>query len=202
MNENTLTPTLTDAGLAAVVNGQATGLAAEITHVALGEVGYQPDRGATALRGERQRVAVAGGERTDARRIHLTALADGDLEYKIREVGFFLADGTLLALYSRSGSTLVTKTAGVDLLLAFDLAIEALPAESVEIRSGEGDLSLFYATDFAALVAAQANAARREMRLRDTVRELTDHLETTRGELTVLRRWVEERFRTSERTTS
>lgn len=49
MSEISLDPILTDAGLAALQNSDATGIAAKITHVALGDVGATPIPSVQAL---------------------------------------------------------------------------------------------------------------------------------------------------------
>lgn len=138
----TLMPVITQAGLQAVFNASNSGLQAEIIEIALGDQGWQPDNSATALRNERRRVQVAGGERIAPTQIHITAVEDGtELEYWVREVGFYLADGTLLAIWSHDTQALAYKATGVDLLLAFDMALAALPAESVTVV-GTGGVSL------------------------------------------------------------
>lgn len=74
--------------------------------------------------------------------IHLTTLADGAAEFWVREIGFLLADGTLLAVWSHATEILTYKAAGTDLLLAYDLSLSALPADSVTIVSSAAGLNL------------------------------------------------------------
>lgn len=141
----TLTPVITSAGLNAVWNAQSTGLEATIAAIALGDGGWVPDNTATALHNEKRRIPVEGA-RVNPTQIHLTGVEDGSLEYWVREVGFYLADGTLLAIWSDADQALAYKSAGVDLLLAFDLVLSALPAESVTV-DGTGGFRLPPATD-------------------------------------------------------
>jgi hypothetical protein len=143
---NTLIPVITQVGLQAVFNASNSGLQAEITEIALGDQGWQPDNAATGLRNERRRIQISKGERIAPTQIHITAVEDGtQLEYWVREVGFYLADGTLLAIWSHETQALAYKAAGVDLLLAFDMALAALPAERVTVV-GTGGVSLPPAT--------------------------------------------------------
>ena len=134
----TLTPVITSAGLNAVFNAQNNGLDATITEIALGDSAWTPDNTATALQNEKRRITVSG-ERIKGSQIHLTGVEDGtSLEYWVREVGFYLADGTLLAIWSNANQALAYKSAGVDLLLAFDLVLSALPANSVTVDGSAG----------------------------------------------------------------
>ena len=135
----TLTPIITEDGLAAVFNAQNQGLDASITEIALGDTNWTPDKTATALKTEKRRIPILGGERINNTQIHLTAVEDGtSLEYWVKEVGFYLADGTLLAIWSSADKAMAYKSAAVDLLLAFDLVLTALPANSVTIEGSAG----------------------------------------------------------------
>lgn len=129
----TLTPIITDAGLQAVFAASNTGLQAEITHIAVGDRGYAPDKEATKLQSERVRIPVADATRVGETQIHLTGILDGDVQFWVREIGFILSDGTLLALWSNAEAPLAYKSEGVDLFLAFDLTLSALPAQSVTV---------------------------------------------------------------------
>lgn len=145
---NALEPLITDAGLAAVFNAQNDGVKATIAEIALGSSGYEPESSQTALQSEEIRHSIAGGSAVSDHQIHLTAVADGSDEFWVREVGFILEDGTLLAVWSHPDTPLAFKSARVDLLLAFDLLLKALPADSVTVEV-TGDLSLFYGEEFA-----------------------------------------------------
>ncbi|VVN67280.1 hypothetical protein PS726_00176 [Pseudomonas fluorescens] len=136
-----LIPVITTNGLAAIWNADSTGVAAQITHIALGAEGYDPDREQLGLRDERQRVAIADGQRVSDTQIHVTALADGEAEYWVKEAGFYLADGTLFAVWS-SPTPMAYKAAPVPLLLGFDLVLAALPANSVTVIGTGANLSL------------------------------------------------------------
>lgn len=149
-----LQPVITKAGLAAILRADNTGIAAQITHIALGTSGYTPSADQKSLVAQTARYPIAGGERLSSTLLHLTALADGDRAFWVREIGFLLSDGTLLAVWSDSSTPLAYKSADTDLLLAYDLSLAALPADSVTIISNEAGLSL----SLAGPLAAQAQA--------------------------------------------
>lgn len=95
-----LIPLITNAGLAASFNASSTGIAANITHIAVGDASYVPNVNQAALVSEKQRVLIADGEKVEPTMIRLSAIIQGGDQYWINEVGFFLHDGTLLAVWS------------------------------------------------------------------------------------------------------
>lgn len=149
-----LIPVITAQGLSAVFNENNDGVAAKITHIALGDNGRTPSKNELSLVSEKFRTPIAEGDRIDDYQIQVTALADGDSEFWIREIGFFLEDGTMLAVWS-SSQPLAYKSAAVPLLLAFDLKLESLPAQSVTISTTGTELSLAaYTSSFISSVTA------------------------------------------------
>lgn len=162
-----LQPVITKAGLAAVWNESNTGLSAQITHVVLGTAGYTPSNEQKSLRAQVAKYPVAGGERLRDTLIHLTALADGDAAFWVREIGFVLADGTLLAVWSHPTEILTYKAAGTDLLLAYDLSLSALPADSVTIVSSAAGLNLTLAGPLAAMAGALLGEQLRNLQQQD-----------------------------------
>lgn len=158
-----LLPTILEVGLNAIWRTSNDGVSAQITHIALGDAGYTPNQGQTGLQAEKARYPVADGKRVSSRQIHLTVLADGAAEFWVREVGFYLADGTCLAVWSDPAKPLAYKAPGVDLLLAYDLNLAAVPADSVTVQSTGAGLSLAMAEEFAALAAAAISGMQRDL---------------------------------------
>ncbi|WP_462402180.1 phage tail-collar fiber domain-containing protein [Pseudomonas sp. Marseille-QA0332] len=154
-----LKPLITKTGLAAIWNATSTGVQAEIAYIGLGSQGYTPSVDQKALRDQVVRYPIAGGEKLSSSLIHLTALADDDSAFWVREVGIFLSDGTLFAVWSSTGDPLTYKAAGTELLMAYDLSLEALPADSVTIVSTAAGLNLTLAQP----LVAQASALIAEM---------------------------------------
>ncbi|MDW6004723.1 phage tail-collar fiber domain-containing protein [Vibrio mangrovi] len=167
-----LVPVITNKGLAAVFNKGNDGLSARITHIALGDHGRVPQKTELGLVNERMRIAVADGQRIGEHQIHVTALADGGSEFWVREVGFILEDGTTLAIWSDT-NPLAYHSANVPLLLAFDLALDALPAESVTIESTGANLSLAaWGEQYITNATASINNMSRHLKLMLRVMEL------------------------------
>lgn len=152
-----LIPVITTKGLAAAWTADNTGVAAKITHVQLGDRGYAPSKGQLGLQNRRLRIPIADGQRVSDTQIHVTALADDTSEFWVREVGFELDNGQVLAVWSDPVTPLAYKSALVPLLLAFDLVLEALPAGSITVVGTGANLSLAvwgeqFATQSAAIV--------------------------------------------------
>lgn len=178
MSSTPLLPTITEAGLNAIWRASNDGVSAQITHIALGDAAYTPNQGMTRLQSERARYPVADGKRLTSRQIHLTALADGNAEFWVREVGFYLADGTCLAIWSDPAKLLAYKAGGVDLLLAYDLTLSAVPADSVTVQSTGAGLNLAMAEEYTALAIAQLGEMQRGLKRDDQTRLHADHLTT------------------------
>ncbi|GEM_PF-301286 len=178
-----LQPVITKKGLAAIWNATSTGLSAEITHIALGTAGYDPTNDQSALRAQAAKYPIAGGERLSGSLIHLTALADGPAAFWVREIGFLLADGTLLAVWSHPTEALTYKPANTDLLLAYDLSLTALPADSVTIVSSPAGLNLSLAAPLAAMASALVGEQLRSLQQQDQITNLARQQQLSREEL-------------------
>ncbi|WJR63172.1 phage tail-collar fiber domain-containing protein [Pseudomonas alloputida] len=174
-----LQPVITKKGLAAVWNATSTGLSAEITHIALGTSGYTPTNEQTTLRAQVAKYPIAGGERLGDSLIHLTAIADGPAAFWVREIGFLLADGTLLAVWSHATDALTYKPANTDLLLAYDLSLTALPADSVTIVSSPAGLNLSLAAPLAAMASALVGEQLRSLQQQDQITDLARQQQST-----------------------
>lgn len=196
-----LQPVITKAGLRAIWRPDNTGLAAEITHVVVGTAGYTPSNTQTALRNQVAKIPISDGEKLSDTLLHVTAVADGPQAYWVREIGFLLADGTLLAVWSHAADVLAYKPADADLLLAYDLSLTALPPGSVTITSTGAGLNLTLAEELAALATAQIAEMTRGILRQDSI-EAQARLHQIEGEqilnLTDRMRAVEQR-QTSDR---
>lgn len=162
-----LQPVITTAGLAAIWRADNKGIAAEITHIGLGTTGYAPNKTQTALRTRKGLYPISDGQKLSSTLLHLTAVADDELEYWVREVGFYLADGTLLAVWSDPSAALAYKSAAAQLLLAYDLSLSALPADSVTITSTGAGLNLSLAEPLAAQAKAMIAEQLRNLQQQD-----------------------------------
>ena len=147
----------TSKGLDEVLQAKNQGLKGEITHIAAGTGRYTPTGNETALRNERQRVAIVDYEDLGDRQLRMAALFDGDGEYEIGEFGFYLASGTLLAVYSVAGQLLTYKAAAARVLQKFTLDISPLPADSVTVIVGSENLNILMVDELASLSAASVD---------------------------------------------
>lgn len=167
-----LVPVITTKGLAAVFNAENNGVSAKITHIALGSSGRTPSKNELALVSEQMRIPIADGERISDHQIHVTALADGTKEFWVREIGFILEDGSMLAVWADT-NPLAYKSAEVPLMLAFDLVLEALPAQSVTVEGTGANLSLAaWGEQYAATAAASVDNMARHVGLLFRVMDL------------------------------
>lgn len=131
---------LTTAGKAAIVNANNTGTnPVTINRVGVGSASWTPTAAATALNTEIKKISAIGGAAVAADTIHVTASDTSSEVYTVKEIGLFLTDGTLLAVYSQS-TAIITKGAETVALIAADLVITGLPAGSVTV----GDTTFDY----------------------------------------------------------
>ena len=151
----------TSKGLDEVLQAKNQGLKGEITHIGAGTGRYNPDGTEVALRDERQRVAIVDYEDLGERQLRMAALFDGDGEYEIGEFGFYLASGTLLAVYSVAGKLLTYTAAAARVLQKFTLDVSPLPADSVTVVVGTENLNILLTEELASLSAASIDTMTR-----------------------------------------
>jgi len=155
----------TFAGLAEVLQAKNQGLKGEITHIGAGTARYDPNGSETALRNERQRVAIVDYEDLDPGQLRMAALFDGADEYEIGEFGFYLSTGTLLAVYSVAGKLLTYKAAAARVLQKFTLDISPLPAQSVTVVVGSDNLNILLSEEIATVATANIDNMARHLGL-------------------------------------
>jgi len=132
----------TKAGLAELIDAKRLGIKGIITHVSAGDKGYIPSPDQQSLQHEIQRVEVASFEDLSTTQIRLGAKFTGDAEYEVREVGFWLESGTLLAVFSLPDQMLTYKSANSSWIQKFTLDISALPTDSITVEVGVDNLNL------------------------------------------------------------
>ena len=164
-NDITRLVRFTSKGLDEVLQAKNQGLKGEITHIGAGTGRYSPDGSEVALRDERQRVAIVDYEDLADRQLRMAALFDGADEYEIGEFGFYLASGTLLAVYSVAGKLLTYKAAAARVLQKFTLDISPLPVDSVTIVVGSESLNVLLAEEIAIMAAASVGNMSRHLDL-------------------------------------
>lgn len=159
----------TSAGLAAAVSVKNHGLKAEITHIALGSGAYTPTGHELALSAEQQRVEI-GDYQSDGDTVFLAAVFSGPKEYDIREMGVYLADGTLLGLVSDPLRRIGYKTAGDIHVQRLSIVTSLLPADSVTVQVGVNNLNLIMVKEIASIGSAIANLQLEQLRQADKIK--------------------------------
>jgi len=175
-----LVPTITVQGLAAVFNSHHNGLEVAISEVALGNqaddsvaVNSNGLATQTALVAEQQRVPIADGQRVSPQQIDLSFVADGSSSYWVHELGFYLADGTLFAVWSDPDQALAWKSDRVPLVVGMELVLSALPADSVTVQSSGAPLQLMMTREIAAMANALARLQLEQLRQAQQIKRIT-----------------------------
>ena len=162
----------TSAGLAELLSAKNQGLKGAVTHIGAGDRSYKPVASQTALVNERQRMAIVDYDEPSSLQLRMAAYFDGNLEYEVREIGFYLASGTLLAVYSVPGVLLTYKSANSNWLQVFTLDISPLPTSSVTIQVGNQPANILIANELAIMAAANVQNMARHVELLFRVNDL------------------------------
>ncbi|MCX4025163.1 phage tail-collar fiber domain-containing protein [Spartinivicinus marinus] len=161
-----INPIITDAGLQAVFNASNDGLQATIAEIALGDGRYQPNAKQTQLKSEQLRLPISKSERAGKTHIILSAIADGESEFWIREFGIFLEDGTLLAVWSSLEKALQYKAASAPCFFSTDFILSGMPADAITVNDQGADIAIaLFLEQFAMLSQAQIDQMRRHLEL-------------------------------------
>lgn len=151
-----LVPVITRAGLNACVDAQGDGLQAHLQYIAVGRglasiggggttyASYVPSNTQTALKSQVIQVPLISGAKLDNAGFRVLARVpktSTPAEYPIREVGFYLSDGTLFAVWSDPAvGVLAAKTALADIDLAFELYLQQIPTGSLTLTVEQPDI--------------------------------------------------------------
>ncbi|KZX00996.1 tail fiber protein [Pseudoalteromonas luteoviolacea] len=171
------TPIITQAGINAAANAKDSGIHINISHIAVGTVGYTPTRDQAALHNERDRSQVVSVADAGPGQIHITAEFKSTSEYPVREVGFFLEDGTLFAAWSHPDNTLFYQTPLSTVIQGFDLVLSAVPVSAIDVTT-TGDINMFYGAEFIAMCDAQTRMAAAQLKTNLREIKLNDRLMT------------------------
>ncbi|MGL4755659.1 MAG: phage tail protein [Aeromonadaceae bacterium] len=138
----TLRPIITNKGLEAAIQASTLGKTCEITHVGIGNLAGTGSEEDLVLQGEQFRVPVADGKTVNQFQVNVAALiTDTHPTIAIHGIGFYLADGTLFAVY-QTESVLIYHTAGSSLLVGMDVLMSNIPAGSIVVESTGANLVL------------------------------------------------------------
>ncbi|NOU49523.1 phage tail protein [Pseudoalteromonas sp. JBTF-M23] len=136
-------PIITQAGLNAAVNAKEKGLSVHLSHIAVGDKGYTPTRTQTQLQNERDRVPTGEGVDYNNGQFRVSGKFTSDTSYSVKEVGFYLSDGTLFAVWSHPENVLFYLTPMATVVQGFDLLLSAAPHDAITVTH-DGDLRLYY----------------------------------------------------------
>lgn len=184
--ENVIAPVITQAGINKTMLAANAGMKAKVTHVALGDGnlvggvrnGYTPAGTETALAHEFARYQIGSAENLSGNEVALSVLCDGAAQGWVREIGYFLEDGTLFAIWSAPNTALFYKQAGVPMASVLTIALYGLPANSVQMIVGAPSVNF-------TIIQPLANNANAIMRI---LRRLTE-TEVNMHTPTILKIW-------------
>ncbi|MEL6113767.1 phage tail protein [Photobacterium sp. SP02] len=169
----------TNAGLAELISARNQGIKGAIKWIAAGDKSYQPSAEQTRLQNEKQRELISDWEELSQTQLRMAAVFKGNLEYEVREVGFFLESGTLLAVYSAPATLLTYKSANASWIQKFTLDISPLPTQSITVVVGTENINLMMVEELATSTAAfiqsqttQIHIAHEQLRISERLRQL------------------------------
>ena len=137
---------LTNAGLQKIVNAEQTGTApVVISQIAFGSGQYTANASQIALQNEIKRLPVISGGTDNSHSIHVAAQDTSSDSYSVYEFGLFLSDGTLLAVYSQTGTPILQKTISSVAQFECGIALQGVNVESISF--GDVAFSYPYATE-------------------------------------------------------
>ncbi|GAB6075694.1 phage tail-collar fiber domain-containing protein [Desulfurobacterium crinifex] len=123
----------------------------KLTHIGFGDAGYTPEKSQTSLKNEIIRVPIASGKvfPSDGY-MDLSALLPEDApEFWIREIGWYLEDGTLAFVWSHPEVPIAWKNKNLKLLTGISVRVTDVPLDKIEIVESNPDLKLLYTEEFA-----------------------------------------------------
>ena len=181
----TLIPYITTAGLQAALRAHEDErqIAVCITEIGLGNKGYTPEveNGhalATRLQDEQQRVKIVNGRAISPYQLELSTIVEGESEYAIRELGFYLQDGTLFGIWSDPQRALAWKSRDVPLVITLELGLASLPRDSVTLEVNDDEkMALLMAKELATASTAIVHLQLGQLRQEDQIKAQIDALE-------------------------
>ncbi len=131
----------------------------KLTHIGFGDAGYVPSKDQTALKNEIVRVPIASGKvfPSDGY-MDLSALVPEDVpEFWIKEIGWYLEDGTLAFVWSHPEVPIAWKNKNLKLLAGISVRVTDVPLDKIEIVESNPDLRLLYTEEFAQIAQMLTN---------------------------------------------
>jgi len=124
----------TTVGLQAVLDAQNKGLTLRLTHIGLGDGAYTPTKQRTALANRRVLLPIASSNLNASNyQLDLSAAAQGDEEFWVREVGIYDEAGRLIFVWSHPSQSLGYKSAPSRFLIGLSLVVTEVPLGGITI---------------------------------------------------------------------
>lgn len=158
MSDEGLKLVITRRGLDAAISAKNKGIKATLKWVSVGDAAYIPNKEQLVLQNERARVEFGEYKDTGGSSIQAAAKFSGSDEYSIREIGFWLDDGTLFGVISKPDTTLNYKAKDAHCIQPFTLNISDLPSDSITVIVGTENLNIMIDEEFETLSTAVIEA--------------------------------------------
>ncbi len=183
-----LTPVITQIGKQKAFNASINGVKIAINRIGVGSGAYTPNENRTALVNERERLPIVSSVIDPANStIVVHTIIESNLEYWISEVGFYLDDGTLFAVWSHPTYKLGYKSRINRFLLGYTIKIVDIPFDVVQIIDQGQPLNIYYATEFVNFTNSIVNMGRGMV-------EINDKLTNAKNEISSLDSWCRVKF--------
>lgn len=167
---------ITRKGLEECIGAKSKGIKAELKWVSAGDRAYTPNPEQSTLQNEIQRVEFGEYKDGAGATLQATAKFSGPQEYAIRELGFWLASGTLFGVISSPGTTLNYKPKDGHCIQPINLELSALPSNTVTVIVGTENLNILIDEEFTKMAIVQIDTMHRqlkqEFRLQDMEKKL------------------------------
>lgn len=125
--------TITDAGLAEVVNAEKNGTAPVVlTTISIGTGQYTPKPDQTSMLAKFKDFDTISGGAAGDNVIHVSIQDDSIDSYTVYEIGVFTDSGTLFAVYSQN-TPIIQKASAAHMLLAMDMVLTNVNPDSVAV---------------------------------------------------------------------
>ncbi|SHF30782.1 phage tail protein [Vibrio gazogenes] len=154
MSEDTIKLVITHKGLEACISAKAKGIQLSLKWVSAGDRAYTPSPDQMTLQNELQRVAFCEFKDIGESQIQAVAKFSGPDEYPIRELGFWLEDGTLLGVISGPNTTLNYKARNGHCIQPFTLDLSAIPTNSITVEVGTENLNIILTEEMITIACA------------------------------------------------
>ena len=135
---------ITQAGRTAATNADGSGIAIKINKIGFGTGAYTPTGNETALQAQQDLIDLGSSSKNGAQ-INLKVTLDNNKNYTINEIGIFLDDGTLFAIYSHVSNSVGVKTAGVEFQFVYALTLQDVNVDKIELVVQDFPQSAFQA---------------------------------------------------------